>query len=250
MKRIMRILSCLMMIFAMIGCSHADDSSLNYPESGISKYSEIPSGPYAKRTADWPIYQDAHELVDHADMVLIGRVKSIEFQVLDLTNALPISEETPDHAKELYTIYHMDVLTTYQGNVTNEISVRVMGGMVGYETDQQLAMMEDHHAFNRERGIPIWDQYSKVQCEVGKTYLFVLSQFETGLPTIVNLEQSVYDLEEPTRKNTIGENSAVYYSGNADEYGNPLISALDIVDSFGDECTKSFEKNWMDHLYK
>ncbi len=250
MKKVIIILIYSAIFLSMNACSNIDGSRIIYPESGITNYTEIPSGPYAERMADWPIYKNTGELVDAADIVLIGKVRSVEFKVLDCTNALHISDETPDYAKELYTIYNIDVLTIYKGNASQSISVRVMGGMVEYNIDQQLKIMEENQAFNRERGIPIWDEYYKVQCEVGKSYLFALCQFETGLPTILNLAQSVYNLDEPTRKNTIGNNTVVYYSGNVDDYGLPLISALDIITSFGSKCTDTFEKNWENGLYK
>ena len=58
---------------------------------------------------------------------------------------------------------------------------------------------------------------------------------------------SIYGLEEPTRKNTIGNNSKTYYKGSTDEYNKPLISAYDIVCVFGEE--KTFYDNYKNGKY-
>jgi hypothetical protein len=41
---------------------------------------------------------------------------------------------------------------------------------------------------------------------VGETYLFVLHQFETGLPAPLNIDQSVFNLQNPFTKHAPGMN--------------------------------------------
>lgn len=249
MNKSIAILLGILLVMSLTSCSKNNDHLIAFPENGIIESTAIPEGPYAKRTADWNIYKNAEELISESDIVLIGKVKSIEFKVLDITNALPVSENTPDYAKELYTIYNIEVLTPYKGDIIGSISFRVMGGMVNYQVDEQIKVMEKECAFNRELGILVWENYSKAQCTVGKSYLFTLYQFETGLPTLLNLEQSVYSLDEPTRKNSIGNSNKVYYSGSVDDNGSPLISALDIISAFGNEDINIFEQNWVNGMY-
>ena len=252
MKKTIYTLICLFSLIFVVGCSSDNDSnSMKFPEdSGSSEFMSIPTeGPYARRTADWKIYNNAEELISDADLIFIGKVTDIEFQVLDITNSLPVSESTPDYAKELYTIYSVDVITSYKGDTTNISKVRVMGGMVDYKVDEQLEIMNRGESFKRDLGIPIWDNFYKAQCNEDEYYLFVLCQFDTGYPTILNLEQAVYNLKWPTKKHTVGSNTNVYYSGDKDEYNNPLISAFDIISAFGTDYLETFYQNWSDGKY-
>lgn len=248
MKKTICMILCFIFVFAFGSCSKNKDTI--FPESGSSYYADIPNNAtYAKRTADWEIYNDAKELVSASDIVFIGKITNIEFQILDITNALPISESTATSDKELYTIYSVDVVKSLKGDSSNISKVRIMGGMVDYKVDEQLRVMDEGESFRRELGIPIWDQFYKAQCKNDQYYLFVLKQFETGYPTILNLEQSVYSMNEPTRKNMIGNATKVYYSGSKDDNGNPMISAYDIISEFGSKELERFHKDWEEGKY-
>ena len=210
---------------------------------------ELPEGPYVLTTSDWPLYSSAKDLIDNADLVFIGKITGIDFEVLDSSNALPVSETTPHYARQLYTIYTVEISQTYKGDTTDVTKIRVMGGVVDYNIDTQLEIMENGNALGKENGIPILDNYYKVQCNIGNSYLFTLRQFETGYPTIMNVDQSVFDLNEPTRKQTIGNNPNVYYSGSKDEYNCPLISAKDIIMEFGKKEWNAFNERWEQGVY-
>lgn len=210
---------------------------------------ELPEGPYVITTSDWQLYSNAKDLINNADLVFIGKITDIDFQVLDSSNALPVSETTPNYARQLYTIYTVEISQTYKGDTTDITKIRVMGGVVDYNIDTQLEVMENGNAFGKENGIPILDNYYKVQCNIGNSYLFTLRQFETGYPTIMNVDQSVFDLNEPTRKQTIGNNPNVYYSGSKDEYNCPLISAKDVIMEFGKKEWTSFNEKWEQGVY-
>ena len=210
---------------------------------------ELPEGPYVLTTSDWPLYSSAKDLIDNADLVFIGKITGIDFEVLDSSNALPVSETTPHYARQLYTIYTVEISQTYKGDTTDVTKIRVMGGVVDYNIDTQLEIMENGNALGKENGIPILDNYYKVQCNIGNSYLFTLRQFETGYPTIMNVDQSVFDLNEPTRKQTIGNNPNVYYSGSKDEYNCPLISAKDIIMGFGKKEWNAFNERWEQGVY-
>ena len=210
---------------------------------------KLPEGPYVITTSDWPLYSSAKDLINNADLVFIGKITGIDFDVLDSSTALPVSENTPNYARQLYTIYTVEISQTYKGDTTDVTKIRVMGGVVDYNIDTQLEVMEIGNAFGKENGIPILDNYYKVQCKIGNSYLFTLRQFETGYPTIMNVDQSVFDLNDPTRKQTIGNNPNVYYSGSKDEYNCPLISAKDVIMEFGKKEWTSFNKKWKQGVY-
>lgn len=222
MKKIIIAVMCILFCFSLVSCSEHDETIDNSKNNIV----EFPEGPYVRRSADWNIYSSAADLTDESDLVFIGRVTDVEFQVLDMTTALPVSEKTENFAKELYTIYTVEVLSSYKGDTSSISKIRVMGGMVGYEVEEQLAVMEEGEAYNRENGIPIWDDYKKVQCEVGGSYLFVLKQFDTGYPTIINLEQAIYALDDPAQKRTVGD------------------AVNDIISVFGKDALSSFTEKW------
>ena len=210
---------------------------------------KLPEGPYVITTSDWPLYSSAKDLINNADLVFIGKITGIDFDVLDSSNALPVSETTPHYARQLYTIYTVEISQTYKGDTTDITKIRVMGGLVDCDIDTQLEVMENGNAFGKENGIPILDNYYKVQCKIGNSYLFTLRQFETGYPTIMNVDQSVFDLNDPTRKQTIGNNPNVYYSGSKNEYNCPLISAKDIIMEFGKKEWNAFNERWEQGVY-
>ncbi|MBQ7337669.1 MAG: hypothetical protein IJW40_12000 [Clostridia bacterium] len=211
----------------------------------------LPEGPYVgvAVSSDWQVYRDAKSLIEYADLILAGRVTDIGFQILDTRTALPADEQTPTYAKMLYTIYTVEVLESYQGDATDVIHVRIMGGMVGERTEEQLTLMESEGISGDGRGIPILEDYQKVQCRIGESYLFVLAAFETGVPTILNIDQSIYSLTEPTKENAVGQNPADYYGKKRDEYGYPLISAKDIIVEFGKKEWKEFYEKWKEGAF-
>ena len=65
----------------------------------------------------------------------------------------------------------------------------------------------------------------------------------------MNVDQSVFDLNDPTRKQTIGNNPNVYYSGSKDEYYRPLISAKDVMMEFGKKEWNAFNEKWEEGVY-
>lgn len=232
-KRILSIAMIFIVIISLVGCTN-----MKFTESGDSLVAkEIPEDGYTKIFADWLIYGNAQEVIDSADLVFIAKVIDIEFQVLDSRNSLPVSDETPDVDRSLHTIYNIDIMETYKGNTTSVEQVRVMGGRVDYKVDEQIKIMTENKAYRYQAGIPIIENFYKTELNENGYYLFALRQSELGCPTVLNMDQSIYSLEEPTRKNTIGDNTKAYYNGSTDEYNYPLISAYDIVCEFGEENT-------------
>lgn len=225
------------------------DTSSDSPKQPDFPPYELPEGSYFTMSSDWQVYNSAEELINSADLVLIGKITDIDFQVLDSSNALPVSDTTPEYFRQLYTVYTVDISQTYKGNPEAVSTIRVPGGMVDFAVERQLEVMEEGKAFSRENGIPILENYHKVQCSIGNSYLFVLRQFDTGAPTILNIDQSVFDLHDPARKQTIGNNPNIYHSGDKDEYNLPLISAKDVISEFGNAEWKEFNEKWAQGVY-
>lgn len=232
MKKICIILS---FVFACAFFACSDKESVQIVEM------QFPEGHYTVMGADWPIYGSAKELTDFSDLVFAGEVTGIDFEILD-SSGEPYTESAPQYSRNLCTVYTVAVHTLYKGDAEKTVKVRVMGGMPGYREKEQLEAIKSAEAGIDSEMIPVMNNYPKVQCNIGEYYLFVLCQFETGCPTIVNVDQSIFQLKEPTKKNTIGFLNKDYYFGNKDAFGRPLISAEDVISCFGVDELMIFQK--------
>ncbi len=197
---------------------------------------------YRIMEADWPAYFSTQELVQAANVVFTGKITDISFAVLDL-DALPATEETEERHRYLHTMYTVETIDQYKGDVDESVQVRIMGGIKDYKTDDQMSLLNETE---QEWGIPLLA--GSVPYTIGETYLFVLYQFETGAPTVLNLDQSVYALNDPFNKQKAGvkafKDPARYYAESADEAGNGIISAMDIIRAFGEDKWVRFWTNW------
>jgi len=197
-----------------------------------------PEGPYSEMCFDWPMYKSAKSLIDHADLVFIGKVTDISFQVLDMRTAQPVTETTPNSDRMLHTIYTLEIAQTYKGNTADVTKIRLMGGLVDYDVETQLKVMESGNA--GKSYIPIMSGYQRVQCSIGNSYLFVLCQHGTEYPTIMNVSQSIFDLRYDPE---------VCYSGSADANGHSMISVKDIITEFGAKAWWTFRRQWRRGVY-
>lgn len=157
---------------------------------------------------------------------------------------MPVTKDTEERARELYTIYTIETMEQYKGKVGETAQVRIMGGIQDYKIDEQMRLMREKKV--QGNGIPIVE--GSVPYTVGDTYLFVLHQFETGAPTILNLDQSVYSLDDPFSKQRFGMKAFgdpdKYYAASVDESGNGIISAMDIIRFFGEDKWDAFWTEW------
>lgn len=144
----------------------------------------------AKRTmiADYPMYDTAQNLVDAADLVFTGKVENIRYEMLDIKmESGPDSMTGLEEASKVpYTIFEINVSNVYKGNTTDEtIYLKRPGGNF------------DTIVYELEGATPI---------NQGEEYLFVAQTFENFYPSLVNVDQAVYDLNAPavlSKDNTI-----------------------------------------------
>ena len=229
-----------------------DTSENNYTESSTEIIDENINVSFTTMTATYRVHRSGEALVNAADLVFIGRVVDIEFEVLDERNGQPVDDETPYHSRMINTIYTVEVIDTHKGDVVDVCKFRISGGMPGYREGEQRRVVEEHGAYvGQNNAIFVWDLYYKVKCNIGQCYLFALIQFPTALPTIINLDQAVFYLNDPTRKNYIGHNyyGHEYYTGTEDENGRTLISAIDVISAFGDDVLTQFQEDWNENKY-
>ena len=246
-----RSLSLFLAVILVVGLSSCGLAGYRFPESGIPQGSrEPPDGPYIEVCAEWYYPEDVAECIENADMIFIGRVTDIQFEMM-LRSGFPAGEDV-SYGEDislfdmgLFTLYGVDVLETYKGDPSEIEQVCIYGGRIQYAVDEQLALLPEG-----TRCIPIWNQYYKALCEPGSCYLFVVRSLENAKRAIgMGVDFAVFRLDEPTRKNTTAYNFNVYYSGKRTEYGSLLISAFDIISEFGYAAKRSFYEEWCAGTY-
>lgn len=176
-------------------------------------------------SADWPVYKDVKELTNAGNVIVLGKITNISFEILDRTTAKPPTSDSETENCYLNTIYSVEVITAYKGISTETIKVRMLGGLEGVYVKEQIAVLGD----KANKGIPIMD--GSPNLEIGQTYLFVLYQYSDAMPTLVNVQQGVYGIDDPLAK---------------DDYS--YVSLKEIISSFGKDNWVAFEsyKNALD----
>ena len=174
----------------------APKSAQTQPKQSAAQTSTTTPSPvsYNSIHGDWPQYKNASEVVGKADLVFEGKVTGISFQVLDMRTSLPPTRDTEEWNRSIYTIYDVEITTVYKGNEQRTIQVRMDGGLREYRVNDQLKAL----GADASKGIPVVEGMPVLA--IGKTYLFAVSKI-AGLPAfILNTNQSVYDLANPSAK--------------------------------------------------
>ena len=174
---------------------------------------------YETMSFDWLVYESADELIEACDMVVVGTVTNISFQVLDIRTGKVLEAETEDLYRSLHTIYDIDIIETYKGDSKSKEQVRVIGGLEGvYVTEQLVALGQEQATIFVLEGL--------IEISEGETYLFMLDQYEDTLPTIVNVEQGIYSISDAL-------------SNGSKQDGE--ITVQEIISSFGPNEWRKFE---------
>ena len=210
------------LLMTLTSCSTNKDP-INKDQPLVDLHTEVEQNEdkviYKSIKADWPVYEDLEDLVKAGNVILLGKVTDISFQVLDDRTGQAPSEETEEVDRNLYTIYDIDVITSYKGDSFEPIKIRALGGLENLYIKEQLKALEE------ETKKLITFVKGRPNITIDETYLFVLSQYEETMPTLVNMEQGVYDTRDPHKKD--------WYS---------ILSAKDIISSFGEDKWDEFTK--------
>lgn len=178
---------------------------------------------YTVMSADWPVYENTQALMDAGNLVLLGEVTGISFQILDIVTAEPPTDASLPGNCYLHTIYDVSVASLYQGTASDTIQVRMLGGRKDYNVKEQRSLLDAQ----AQSEIPLLEGMPDL--EIGETYLFVLHQYESAMPTPVNVEQGVYSLDDPSAK---------------DSYS--YVSPQEIIAFFGADKWSEFQSEYMD----
>ena len=253
----------LFIVIILTSCGAAPVSSSNTKK----EYSENGSIPakvqYGVITASYRVYRNAQDVIEwkgYSDTVIFtGKIIETTFQVLDENPIEGIEEQQ----RRLYTFYNVDIINTYKGTVnvsyeegkSKTTQIRMLVGVKNYRVEEQLRLIKEMNAKSSDI---IFVLENAPEIKLGETYLFICGQYEKNMPSLINLDQSVYNLRDPFKKNTLSncglEKPEDYYTKSEDEYGNPLISAKDIISYFGkwDEFWAQWQKDnpdwetWLD----
>ena len=235
MKKLLSVLATGLILFSFSACTSEIGENFSNSESAVSTPQEMG---YEYVLVNWPIRKSAQELCENADLVLIGKVTGISFQVMDMSTGAPPTEEAKKQYRsesgtnslfQLVTLYDLDVSATCKGEPMETTQIYMMGGRQDYRMDEQLDAMreygiEDFPVFNPE--MP--------KLEIGQTYLLLIMSLSDGsTPTTLNPHQAVYNLHNPFETNPVVE-----------QQGYPDITAKDIISYFGADKWDAFWTQW------
>ena len=240
-----KIILSIALISALLLTACSETQVRSVPESDID-LSEVD---YIVGLPSYSHYGDAQRLTEAADVVVIGEIVDISFQVLDMTTGLPPTEITLDVDRRLTTIYDIEVITSLKGDVAGVIQMKIDGGIKDYRVEEQLRISREMNAWWKDSIVLI--EYSP-ELKIGETYLLALCDltlrgFETPLLVYMIPQQSVFNLKNPFSKQSLSgryDGRVGDYSKDIDLEDSPLISAYDIVSVFGDDVWDEFWQEW------
>ncbi|MCL1789320.1 MAG: hypothetical protein FWG33_03100 [Oscillospiraceae bacterium] len=236
-KQLLTVVVC--MVFTLSAC-------LGNGNTNLEDFIDIESVEYNTIEFDWTPYQNAEEIIEDADLVVIGKVLEASFHVVDANTGLTPTQETEDYDYFLTTRFDIDVITVYKGETEKSIQVGKPGGIRDYHVEKQLGVIKETGV--RFDSIPISEEF--IEIEIEETYLFALGDASRGdlqLYGFLNPVQFLYKLDNPLGKKTVGNElltSAEVYTRSADSTGAPLISVYDIISVFGEDKWDEFWTDW------
>ena len=174
-------------------------------------------------SAQYEVFETPNELADMADMVFIGKVKSLSFEILDQHTGLPPTEQTEERDKKLYTNYTVEVLTSYKGGASGTFTFKEYGGVRDRYIDEQIIALTKVKEQPTISDIPVCE-YENYILEEGHTYLFSLDKLDSGFFCLLNPDkQSAFPVENVEEK---------------DQFG--YLSVKDVISYFGEDKWNEF----------
>lgn len=180
-RRAFILASILFSLVVMSACSSNSNTAANENEVTVIQ-------------AEYPVYDTAEEIVNASDLVFSGTVTEINYESLNVKSETGADPETGlVEATEIpYTIFDISIEQVYKGHVeSNSISIKRPGGKM----DGQVFTVEDASTI-----------------EVGETYLFITQTYENTYPSLLNVTQASFDMNNPEVVNNGQENEAITLS--------------------------------------
>ncbi|SFS06151.1 hypothetical protein [Anaeromicropila populeti] len=152
---------CFCSALFLFGCSNKTDN-LSETSNNVNTTSTV------SISADYPTYDSANSLVDAADLVLDGKVIGITEESLNVSGSQTDDNTdtgSTDTSQLPYTIYEVEIFTVYKGECADK-TIKI----------KQL------------------DTVDSADIVQEKEYLFTLASFPDSYPSLLNVTQSVYEL--------------------------------------------------------
>lgn len=165
----------------------------SYPTS-IYVYDDSGEESIVSSSTDYPEYENADTLVDAADLIFRGTVKEFSDKPLIKTDK---AEKLP------YTIFEISVGQVYKGSIDGD-TIRIK--RPGRRTEDERYGLSDVS--------------DATEIRIGGTYLFLTKTYEDSYPSLVNLTQSVYSMEDEQKEEADSDGKT----------SNQGISLSDILD--------------------
>ena len=144
--------------------------------------------------ADYPVYNSTEEIANAATNIYVGTVKDISFEVIDMkTGKADNSSESLSTSRMLYTVYTISVTDSIKGDNPEEIKICTLGGIAGYNEENQFNKLRSSGLLTKYNGIPITK--SKCSLAVGNKYLFCTSRTVGDYDFVINLTQFAHRID-------------------------------------------------------
>lgn len=220
MKRFFSVLCIIMFVLMFIGCSQnkiefpqntnpVNGDDLNHSTSHKTESPENIKVSYFH--ADWPQYDSIDALVAASSNVFEGKLTNIYFEVIDLYTGEPAGKVSEDSKLQLYTIYEVEVNSSYKGISEEKVYIKVIGGMEGYKESIQCAKLSEYNMYD-DVGILVLDKFESL--DIGKTYLFLSDGKVGSYYNIINNTQFAYDAMESEKTNGFSFNDVKMHVTN------------------------------------
>lgn len=119
---------------------------------------------------DYLTYDTAQDLVDAADLMFVGTVKEVTYEMLDVR----LNKNVGEGELFPYTLYKIELSEVYKGNISEDsIILKCMGGKFSnmeYVVEDAPNILE------------------------GETYLFLAETYINTYPSLLNISQACYDI--------------------------------------------------------
>ena len=226
MKKLTCVVFSILFIFCSACTADKEKNSRN-AESEPKKNAQNNEIEYGSMDMEWIDYFNVQNLLENMEMVFIGTITDISFQVEDMkTGGLLPTKDSKAEDIRLCTIYHIDVKTMYKGETISNVKLSCLGGLRDYKLEEQLALIKEYETYggciNLVEDMPIYT--------IGKTYLFTVNQYANGTVANGNPHQCTYNLYNPFEEK--------YFVGNAN------TTAKDIISAFGKDKWDDFWTQW------
>ncbi len=161
-----------------------------------------PNVEYALSHTDWVHYDTAQKIVDKSDVIFVGKLETITFEVVDFRTGKTVQEVTQENYMDtgLYTIYSVVPEKRYVGDVGDRVYISLIDGLPGYDEKKQLELLEKTGLSKYLGGkIPVSDG-QRCNLAVGKSYLFCVIRTWGDYDCVINPTQFAFDLDSENAK--------------------------------------------------